>query len=126
MVYVKALIKHVVSEVYYISLMYIIFRTTYKANCSQGTNNIAELLALRTLLKLALHEGVCDLHVYGYSSLVVNWMLGTHALNNISLQNIGSLVKEIVVEGIHLPLGTIDFHIFKGGNQERRYILDFM
>jgi len=52
---------------------------------------MAELLALKTLLKLALDLGVNNLQVYGDSSFVVNWMQGNQQLHNIDLQGIDAM-----------------------------------
>ena len=41
-----------------------------------GSNNYAELLALKLLIKLAAEKGVTRYHVFGDSSVVINWMNG--------------------------------------------------
>ena len=42
----------------------------FSAGLGMGTNNYAELLALKLLITLALKQGVQTLHIFGYSQLV--------------------------------------------------------
>jgi ribonuclease HI len=122
---------------------------TFKANSGRGTNNMAEFLALKTLLKLALDLGVNNLQVYGDSSFVVNWMQGNQQLHNIDLHGIGEDLKKLASayisfrichifrelnqmanslskDGLVLPMGSILFTMVKDGiSAERREDLAF-
>lgn len=69
---------------------------TLKANRSKRSNNIADLLALKFLLKLAYNNGVRDVQIYGDSLLVVSWMTGTQSINNVMLQALALHLKEII------------------------------
>ena len=53
-----------------------------------GTNNFAELLALKLLITLALKQWVQTLQVFGDSQLVINWISGKFRINNILLTQI--------------------------------------
>jgi ribonuclease HI len=45
-----------------------------------GSNNFAELMALRLLLKVAMEKNIRPIQVYGDSKLVIKWMNGTDQL----------------------------------------------
>lgn len=49
-----------------------------KLGMGRGTNNLAELLALKAVLVYALDKGCDHLQVYGDSLLVVNWINARH------------------------------------------------
>ena len=53
---------------------------TFSAGLGLGTNNFAELLALKLLITLALKQGVQSLQVFGDSQLVINWISGKFEL----------------------------------------------
>ena len=58
---------------------------TFSAGLGLGTNNFAELLALKLLITLALKQGVQSMQVFGDSQLVINWISGKFRINNILL-----------------------------------------
>ena len=60
----------------------------FSAGLGLGTNNFAELLALKLLITLALKQGVQSLQVFGDSQLVMNWISGKFRINNILLTQI--------------------------------------
>ena len=73
--FVKEIRKNIVAwEEYFSKSLFIEFKT----NCGHGTNNQAGLFSQRTLWMLVVEEKVGELDVFGDSSLVVNWMKGTH------------------------------------------------
>lgn len=43
----------------------------------EGSNNLTELVTLRTLLKLTFNFGIRDIELFGDSTPAVKWMLGT-------------------------------------------------
>ena len=53
---------------------------SFKAGLGHGTNNYAELLGLKLLLKLALENNITNLQVFGDSQLVINWVNGLYRL----------------------------------------------
>ena len=58
---------------------------TFSAGLGLGTNNYAELLALKLLIILDLKQGVQSLQIFGDSQLVINWVTGKFRINNIVL-----------------------------------------
>jgi ribonuclease HI len=61
---------------------------TFKVGLCKGTNNLAELMALKPLLILSAKEGVPNIQISGDSLVVVNWMNGTYSLETYSLRPI--------------------------------------
>ena len=53
---------------------------TFSAGLGLGTNNYAELLALKLLITLALKQGVQTLQIFGDSQLVINWVSGANVV----------------------------------------------
>ena len=58
---------------------------TFSTVLGMGTNNFAELSALKLLIILALKQGVKCLQIFGDSQLVINWVSGKYRINNILL-----------------------------------------
>ena len=58
---------------------------TFKAGLGMGTNNFAELYALKLLLTLARRNSVDKIQIFGDSQLVINWESGKYRLLNIEL-----------------------------------------
>ena len=58
---------------------------TFKAGLGVGTNNYAELYALKLLLRLALDKQVSKIQVFGDSLLVINWITGKFRSHNLQL-----------------------------------------
>ena len=61
---------------------------TFKARLGVGTNNLAELYALKLLLILALNKQINHIQVFGDSLLVINWITGKFRIHNIQLAQI--------------------------------------
>lgn len=49
-----------------------------KVGFGSGTNNYAELSALRLLMIKALEWGTHSIQIFGDSKLIINWAMGTH------------------------------------------------
>ena len=56
---------------------------TFSAGLGMGTNNFAELLALKLLFTLALKYEIHTLHIFGDSQLVINWVIGKKEIENM-------------------------------------------
>eukprot|EP01018_Ginkgo_biloba_P002192 Gb_33330 [translate_table: standard] len=67
----------------------------FKAGLEIGTNNYAELLALKLLLKLATDKEVRSLQVFGDSLVIIKWMQGRRRVENILLRLIYDEVQAI-------------------------------
>jgi ribonuclease HI len=61
---------------------------SFKVGLGRGTNNKAELMALKLLLILSAEKGAQKLQIFDNSLVVVNWMNGTNSLENFNLQPI--------------------------------------
>ena len=61
---------------------------TFKAGLGVGTNNMAELYALKLLLILALNKQITNIQVFSDSFLVINWIMGKFRIHNIQLAQI--------------------------------------
>ena len=49
---------------------------SFKAGLGFGTNNLAELCALKLLFTLARENHFSKIHIFGDSQLVINWANG--------------------------------------------------
>jgi ribonuclease HI len=58
----------------------------------QGSNNYAELMALKLLLSFAGEKGITKLQIFGDSLVIINWMRKTQRCHNIFL---ASLLEEV-------------------------------
>ena len=58
---------------------------TFKAGWGVGTNNLAELYAMKLLLILALDKQITKIQVFGDSLLVINWITGKFRMHNLQL-----------------------------------------
>ena len=63
--------------------MFIIF--SFKAGLGLGTNNFAELCALKLLLYLDRRNSLDKIQIFGDSQLVINWASGKYRLLNLEL-----------------------------------------
>lgn len=54
-----------------------------KWGLGQGTNNVAELLALKFLLSFACEKEISNLQIFGDSMLFINWLRRTQQYHNI-------------------------------------------
>ena len=61
---------------------------SFKAGLGLGTNNYAELCALKLLLFLARRNSLAKIHIFGDSQLVINWASGKFRLLNLDLSMI--------------------------------------
>ena len=61
---------------------------TFKAGLGVGTNNMAELYALKLLLILALNKQITNIQVFSDSLLAINWIMGKFKIHNIQLAQI--------------------------------------
>jgi ribonuclease HI len=58
---------------------------SFATKLGSTTNNHTELMALKLTLPLEKEKGNTQLHIYGDSRLVINWMTGKNTLNNYTL-----------------------------------------
>ena len=61
---------------------------TFKAGLGFGTNNYAELCALKLLLSLAWDNHIKKLQIYGDSQFVINWVNGKFRIQNLELSQV--------------------------------------
>eukprot|EP01018_Ginkgo_biloba_P027299 Gb_05586 [translate_table: standard] len=71
---------------------------SFKGNLGRGTNNLAEFMALKILLKKAYDSRIREFQVFEDSSLVVNWM-----------QELNVKVDDLSKEGLLLVPGKLLF-----------------
>ena len=64
-----------------------------KAGLGEGSNNYAELLALKLLLRLAAHIVIFKIQVFGDCLLVINWITGESRMTNLVLNPIFDEIK---------------------------------
>ena len=90
--------------------MFIIF--SFKASLGLGTNNFAELCALKLLLILARRHSLDKIQIFGESQLVINWAAGKFRLLNIEL---AMILRD--VNSIADCFDTVSFrHIYRERN----------
>ena len=58
---------------------------TFKAGLGVGTNNYAELFALKLLIILALDKQISNIQIFGDFLLVINWIFGKFGSHNLHL-----------------------------------------
>ena len=56
---------------------------SFKVGLGVGTNNFAELCALKLLLLLARRNSLDKIQIFGDSQLVINWAFGKYRLMNL-------------------------------------------
>ena len=61
---------------------------SFKAGLGGGTNNFAELFALKWLLILARRHSLDKIQIFGDSQLVINWASGKYQILNLELDMI--------------------------------------
>jgi ribonuclease HI len=66
-----------------------------KAGLGRGTNNHAELLALKFLLKLAMNQVITKMQVDGDSEVILYWVKGSYGMGNLIAHTISEQVKII-------------------------------
>lgn len=60
----------------------------FKVGLGRGTNNFAEIMAVKLALSLAIEKAACEVQVYGDSQVVIKWMTGKFTCRNFILQPI--------------------------------------
>ena len=58
----------------------------FKLGCGSSTNTRAELLALWASLRVAKDIGLPYLHIFGDSSVIINWAKGESTLDMVNLE----------------------------------------
>ena len=61
---------------------------TFKAGLGTGTNNFAQICALKLLLSLALGKQISKIMIFGDSLLVINWVTCKIRIHNLELSQI--------------------------------------
>ena len=84
---------------------------SFKAGLGAGTNNIAELCALKLLLTLAKMKDYAKIQVFGDSQLAINWAKGKFRMHNLEL----SLILQEVLDFLTvLSWRSFSIYIEKG------------
>lgn len=90
--------------------------TSFSAGLGPSTNNRAELMAVKILLKLAISKGIECIQIYGDSKLVVDWLYKIRPPRNIILQPI---YEDEEVASLIDRFNMISFcHIYRKLNSE--------
>ena len=58
----------------------------------KGTNNFAELLALKLLLRFALEKNSRNIHIFGDSMVVINWV---NKIQRCRIKNLNPFFEEV-------------------------------
>ena len=69
---------------------------TFKAGLGVGTNNYAELFALKLFITLALDKQISNIQIFGDSLLVINWILGKFRSHNLHLAQLLQEVNRLI------------------------------
>ena len=87
---------------------------SFKAGLGLGTNNYAELCALKLLLRLARMHNLDKLQIFGDSQLVINWVSGKYKLQNLELS--------LILQDVHYLSDRFEFvsynHIYRERNSK--------
>ena len=89
---------------------------SFKAGLGLGTNNYAELCALKLLLRLTRKNNLDKIQVFGDSQLVINWASGKYRLLNTELA--------MILQDVHCLADSLDYVYFKHIYRERNYKAD--
>ena len=81
-----------------------------------GTNNYAELCALKLLLRLTRQHNLDKIQVFGDSQLVINWATGKYRLLNTELA--------MILQDVHCLADSLDYVSFKHIYRERNFKAD--
>lgn len=84
-----------------------------KLGCGLSTNTSAELLALWTLLYWAKVLGLLFLHIFGDSSVIINWAIGKAALACLALDNWCEAIRQMMPNFLSVDLQ----HVYREHNQ---------
>ena len=79
-----------------------------------GTNNYAELMALKLLLCFAIESNCKKLQVFGDSLVIINWINKIQKCRNTSLDALFEKVSRLLANFESLSLK----HLYKEGNME--------
>ena len=89
---------------------------SFKAGLGMGTNNFAELCALKLLLTLARRNSLDKIQIFGDSQLVINWASGKYRLLNLELA--------IILKDVNRFTDCCEFVSFNHIYQERNSSAD--
>ena len=89
---------------------------TFKAGLGLGTNNFAELCALKLLLRLTQKHNLDKIQVFGDSQLAINWASGKYRLLNLELA--------MILQDVHYLADSLDYVSFKHIYRERNFKAD--
>ena len=82
-------------------------------DCGKSINTRAELLALWALLFFSKEIGLPMLHIYGDSSVIINWEKGISTLSSLDLEAWCENIKELTT-----LFSSIDYqHVYKEYNE---------
>ena len=93
-----------ISDIHYVS---------FKAGLGLGTNNYAELCALKLLVRLTRKNNFDKIQDFGDSQLVINWAFGKYRLLNTELS--------MILQDVHYLADSLDYVSFKHIYRERNY-----
>ena len=96
-----------ISDIHYVS---------FKAGLGLGTNDYAELCALKLLLRLTRKHNLNKIQVFGDSQLVINWASSKYRLLNIELA--------MILQDVHYLANSLDYVSFKHIYRERNFKAD--
>ena len=87
-----------------------------------GTNNFAQLLALKALLTLALEHEIHTLEIFGDSQLVINSVLSKYKIKNLQLTQllhkvikISDLFEKVDYKHIYQEIDSKAYSLAKDG-----------
>ena len=89
---------------------------SFKAGLGLGTNNYAELCALKLLLRLSRKYNLDKIQVFGDSQLVINWASGKYRLLNLDLA--------MILQDVHCLVDSHDYVSLKHIYRERNFKAD--
>ena len=84
-----------------------------KLGCGSSTNTKPELLALWVLLYWANFFGIPYLHIFGDSSIIINWALGMASLSYLVLDNWCETIRQMMPKFLSLEFQ----HVYIEHNQ---------
>ena len=83
-----------------------------------GTNNFAELCALKLLLRLARMHNLDKIQIFGDSQLVINWASGKYKIQNLELA--------LILQEVHYLSDSFDHVSYKHIYRERNSKADLL
>ena len=88
----------------------------FKAGLGAGTNNIAELCALKLLLTLARMKDYAKIQIFCDSQLVINWAKGKFRMHNLELS--------LILQEVHRLSDWFELVQFQHIYRERNRLAD--